>query len=150
MKFREILANLPDPPPEIGGEIDSCRNYVEKVFCLSDKTPMATSMAVIQGYEHEPIAVRRTKTGTQIRAARLLDAWIAGDRRRLDYELKRWRSGDVAVSEGIDGRAELLDCLVQQMMDEPDLFAPRTARLHLGVWIDMLVHLAEPEPAFTH
>jgi len=92
--------------------------------------------------QHTP--VRRVKTETQIRAARLLDAWIAGDRRRLDYELSQWHEGDFAA-QGEDGREELLLCLVRQMMDEPDLFAPRTAKLHLGVWIDMLAHLARPE-----
>ena len=44
-----------------------------------------------------------------------------------------------------EGQEELLLCLVQQMMDEPNLFAPRSAKLHLGVWIDLLVNLAEPD-----
>ena len=100
------------------------------------------SVAELDLYQQENTAIQRTGTETQIRASRLLDAWIAGDRQRLDYELSHWREGDFAM-EGDDGREELLLCLVRQMMDEPDLFAPRTAKLHLGVWVDMLVHLAE-------
>jgi hypothetical protein len=100
-----------------------------------------------------PATFPRVATKTQVLALRLLDAWIAGDRRRLDDELKRCAglSGGAAQSgeatTGIDDeREELLQYLAQQMMDEPDLFAPRTSKLHLGVWIDMLVHLAEGEP----
>ena len=81
---------------------------------------------------------------TQFRASQLLNPWIAGDRRQLDYEMRRWREGNFALDSN-DGRAELLSCLVQQMMDEPDLFAPRSEKMHLGVWIDLLMHLAHPD-----
>jgi hypothetical protein len=81
---------------------------------------------------------------TRVRAARLLDAWIAGDRQRLNFELSHWREGDLAMNdEGHGGRGELLLCVVRQMMDEPDLYASRTEKLHLGVWLDLLSHLSE-------
>jgi hypothetical protein len=130
---------------------DGVRKNGRKYRRVSEEKAMGLSMVEIcrdEQEQHTP--VRRVKTETQIRAARLLDAWIAGDRHRLDYELSHWREGDFAAQgedgeEGEDGREELLLCLVRQMMDEPDLFAPRTAKLHLGVWIDMLAHLARPE-----
>jgi hypothetical protein len=90
------------------------------------------------------MSVRRTST--QLKAARLLDSWISGDRRGLDHELNDWREGRLIETDPTDeGREDLLRCLVEQMMDEPDLFAPRGEKLHLGVWVDLLVHLAHPE-----
>ena len=81
---------------------------------------------------------------SRVLAARLLDAWIAGDRRRLCYELSLWREGELAAESG-DDRWELLLGIVRQMMGEPDLFAPRQQKLHLGIWFDLLAHLAETE-----
>ena len=88
-------------------------------------------------------------TSTQLKAQRLLDFWVSGDQRRLEAELRHWRDHGInqAVSNE-DGPADLLRCLVSQMMDEPDLFAPRSEKLHLGVWVDLLVHLAHPEASF--
>jgi hypothetical protein len=81
----------------------------------------------------------------QDKALRLLDPWIAGDRRRLEMEMGQWREGVFALNRACDeGREELLLCLVQQMLDEPDLFAPRSEKMQLGVWIDLLMHLAHP------
>jgi hypothetical protein len=86
------------------------------------------------------------RTSTQRKAERLLDSWIAGDRRRLDCELQQWRDGKLTEKDPEDeGREELLRCLVEQMMEEPDLFAPRREKMHLGVWVDLLLHLAHPE-----
>ncbi|HYA17021.1 MAG TPA: hypothetical protein VEF06_06125 [Bryobacteraceae bacterium] len=88
------------------------------------------------------------RTSTQRKAGRLLDSWIAGDRRRLDDELQQWRDGKLTEKDPEDeGREELLRCLVEQMMEEPDLFAPRSEKMHLGVWVDLLLHLAHPELA---
>ncbi len=87
-------------------------------------------------------------TPTRVMAERLLNPWIAGDKRRLESEMAKWREGVFTLQRqdvAEDGRGELLLCLVQQMMDEPDLFAPRSEKLHLGVWVDLLVHLAHPE-----
>jgi hypothetical protein len=86
----------------------------------------------------------RARTVTQLKATRLLDAWVAGDRRALEYELSQWRAMDLEI-EGAEEREHLLFCLVQQMMDEPDLFAPRSEKLHLGVWVDLLTHLTGAE-----
>jgi hypothetical protein len=106
---------------------------------------MEVSAVEIDVNESNQTRIRRSET-TQVRAARLLDAWIAGDRLRLDYELSQWREGDLAMDgEGGDSRKELLLCVVRQILDEPDLYASRSEKLPLGVWIDMLTHLAEPE-----
>jgi hypothetical protein len=86
----------------------------------------------------------RTRTATQLKATRLLDAWVAGDRRALEFELNQWRAIDLGIESG-EEREYLLLCLVQQMMDEPDLFAPRSEKLHLGVWVDLLTHLTGTE-----
>ncbi len=67
---------------------------------------MEASTAEIHTNEREPIRIRPAGEGSQIRATRLLDAWIAGDRQRLDYELSQWRDGDL-LAEGEDGREEL-------------------------------------------
>ena len=81
---------------------------------------------------------------SRVRAARLLDAWIAGDRRRLDHELSYHVDGDPAQNHE-DEREELLLSLMRQMRSEPDLYASRAEKLHLGVWFDILARLAEPE-----
>lgn len=83
---------------------------------------------------------------TQLKARRLLDSWVSGDRQRLELELRLWQEVRLEpVAADDDGREDLLGCLVDQMMGEPDLFAPRAEKLHLGVWVDLLVHLAHPE-----
>ena len=83
---------------------------------------------------------------TQLKARRLLDSWVSGDRQRLELELRLWQAGRrAAVAMDDDGREDLLGCLVDQMTGEPDLFALRSDKLHLGVWVDLLVHLAHPE-----
>jgi hypothetical protein len=105
---------------------------------------MFTSSATIELSEGDNMAAEDESQATHLRAIRLLDPWIAGDRRRLDYEMRQWNEGTFEL-DGDDGRAELLFCLVQQMIDEPDLFAPRSEKLHLGVWVDLLMHLAHPE-----
>lgn len=105
---------------------------------------MEASTAEIQTSGREPILIRQTGESSQVRAARLLDPWIAGDRQRLDFELSQWRDCD-QLAEREDGREELLLCVVRQMMNEPDLYASRTEKLQIGVWLDMLTHLAQPE-----
>ena len=94
---------------------------------------MATSAVVI---DQEISVLPPRRLDTSARAARLLDAWVGGDRGRLDYELSQFRMGDSPMEA--DDREDLLCFLARQMMDEPDLFAPRTTKLHLGVWVDML------------
>lgn len=86
------------------------------------------------------------QASTQLKARRLLDSWVAGDRYRLELELRLWAESRFApVATDGDGREDLLGCLIDQMMGETDLFAPRSEKLHLGVWVDLLVHLAHPE-----
>jgi hypothetical protein len=107
---------------------------------------MEASAVEIDVNETDRTRIRRYGETNQVRAASLLDAWIAGDRQRLDYELNEWREGDLAMEgEGDDSREELLLCVVRQMMDEPDLYASRSEKLHLGVWIDILTRLAGHE-----
>jgi hypothetical protein len=112
---------------------------------------MDSSALEIEMSERGHSGARPVRESSQIRAARLLDAWIAGDRERLDFELSQWRDGDLVMrgspsaSSNDDGRDELLLCVVRQMMSEPDLYASRSERIHLGVWMDMLAHLAESE-----
>jgi hypothetical protein len=129
---------------------DSRWKTIRKFRLASDKRIMETSAELHPRELHEranqPATFPRVATKTQVLALRLLDAWIAGDRRRLDDELKCCAGLSDGTTEINDEREELLHYLAQQMMDEPDLFAPRNAKLHLGVWIDMLVHLAEGEP----
>jgi hypothetical protein len=88
------------------------------------------------------------RTSTQLKAGRLLDSWVSGDRRSLEHELRQECDSEPedGSPEG-EGREELLRCLVDQMREEADLFAPRTEKMHLGVWVDLLVHLAHPEVA---
>ena len=83
----------------------------------------------------------RTRTANQAQAAQLLDAWIAGDRRRLDQIFSQFRETDL-IGEGQGDREELLLCIALQMKSAPSLFEPRIAKPQLGVWIDMLTHLA--------
>ncbi len=115
-----------------------------KDAAAAEERVMEASTAEIHASGREPIRIRQTGEGSQVRAARLLDAWIAGDRQQLDYELGQWRDDDL-LSEREDGREELLLCVVRQMMNEPDLYASRTEKLQIGVWLDMLTRLAEPE-----
>jgi hypothetical protein len=114
----------------------------------SEEIGMFTNSATIEHSEGDIMAPEDESQTTHLRAVRLLDPWIAGDRRRLDYEMRQWSEGGFEL-DGDDGRAGLLFCLVQQMMDEPDLFAPRSEKLHLGVWVDLLMHLAHPELSGT-
>jgi hypothetical protein len=98
----------------------------------------------------ETVETLQSERTPEAMAAQLLDPWIAGDRRRLEFEMEKWRDGTLSLGRtgaDDDGRGELLLCLVQQMMGEPDLFAPRSEKMHLGVWVDLLVHLAHPEHA---
>jgi hypothetical protein len=104
-----------------------------------DKSDMTADVQLTQASSNTP---------TSVMAERLLNPWIAGDRGRLEAEMGKWREGIFTLQPAgsqDDGRAELLLCLVQQMINEPDLFAPRTEKMHLGVWVDLLVHLAHPE-----
>jgi hypothetical protein len=116
---------------------DGTRKFSQGV----DEIAMASPVYI----DHQELEISVSPTSrldTSARAARLLDAWVGGDRGRLDYELSQFRKGDCPIEA--DDRDDLLCFLAQQMMDEPDLFAPRTTKLHLGVWVDMLVHLAHP------
>jgi len=74
----------------------------------------------------------------RVRAARLLDAWVAGDRQQLAFELN-----DLAT-HGVewDGRQEMLLSVVREMMKESDLYISRTEKPRLGVWLDLLAHLS--------
>lgn len=134
---------------------DCLRKNRRKYRLPSEEEDMALSVVEIGRDENEQrTAVGRVRTETQIRAGRLLDAWIAGDRRRLDYELSRCQERDFPARgnedrDCEDGSEELLLCLVQQMMNEPNLFAPRSVNLHLGVWIDLLAHMARPESSLS-
>jgi hypothetical protein len=110
----------------------------------AEEKAMEISLVEIRGNKDEQVAVLGAPLKSQILAARLLDAWIAGDCRRLNYELRQWNQDDFHVGDE-DDRLEVLRSLVQQMAAEPDLFAPRAEKLHLGVWIDLLEHLAKPE-----
>src|ERR1700761_3384089 len=81
----------------------------------SDKRTMQTTFAGLYQYEQATAVVRRTPI--ELRAGRLLDAWIAGDRRGLDHELNQWRKGVFegreADAPSVDGeREELLHCVV--------------------------------------
>ena len=104
---------------------------------------METNTGELHAKTHESQPCRRSaRTGSQVQAAQLLDAWVAGDRRRLDHLFNQCREENF-IGERQDGREELLQYLALQMKNEPDLFAPRTTKPHLGVWIDTLKHLAE-------
>jgi hypothetical protein len=82
-----------------------------------------------------------TKIANQAQAAQLLDAWIAGDQRRLDHLFSQFRETDL-TGESQDDREELLRCVALQMKRSRSLFESRTAKPHLGVWIDTLTHLS--------
>jgi hypothetical protein len=86
----------------------------------------------------------QTRESTRARAARLLDAWVAGDRQRLAFELNNLavQGGECEDAENEDGREELLLCVARQMLSEPDLYGSRAEKLHLGVWLDLLAHLS--------
>jgi hypothetical protein len=121
----------------------SGRQNARIVPLLAEKRDMLTESPTTD----TPQSISRSKA----HALRLLNPWISGDRRTLEFELNRWREGTFGLNservdaESNDGREELLFCLVQQMVDEPDLFAPRDEKMHLGVWVDLLSHLAHPE-----
>jgi len=89
--------------------------------------------------------VLQARESSRVRAARLLDVWVSGDQQRLIIELTDMANpGTGSEAEETDkGREELLLCVVRQMMNEPDLYASRAEKLHLGVWLDLLAHLAE-------
>ena len=86
----------------------------------------------------------QSRESTRVRAARLLDAWVAGDRQRLAFELNSLTAQGEECDdlENEDGREELLHCVARQMMSEPDLYGSRAEKLHLGVWLDLLAHLS--------
>jgi hypothetical protein len=112
----------------------------------AEEKTMEISLVETRVNKDEQVTVLCAPLNSQILATRLLDAWIAGDYRRLDYELRPWKQDDFHAGDE-DDRLEVLRSLVEQMAAEPDLFAPRAEKLHLGVWIDLLEHLAKPERA---
>jgi hypothetical protein len=94
--------------------------------------------------ESGQVRVLQPRDSSRLRAARLLDAWVSGDRRRLTRELSDLAAPGSGCEGGEtnDGREELLLCVVRQMRSEPDLYASRAEKLHLGVWLDLLAHLS--------
>jgi hypothetical protein len=83
----------------------------------------------------------RTRSIVQAQAAQLREAWIAGDRCRLDRILAHFRETDL-IGEGQDEREELLRCVALKMKRAAELPEPVT-KPHHEAWLRMLTHLAD-------
>ena len=82
-----------------------------------------------------------TRSIVQAQAAQLRDAWIAGDRCRLDRILGHFHETDL-VGEGQEKREELLRSVALKIKRAADL--PETIlKPHHEVWLRMLTHLAD-------
>ena len=81
-----------------------------------------------------------TRSIVQAQAGQLLDAWMAGDRCRLDQILCRFSETDL-FRDGLDEREELLRSVAKEMRNSRDLFEA-ASKPHLKAWFGMLTHLA--------
>lgn len=87
---------------------------------------------------------------SQILAAMLLDAWLSGDRCRLLWEVDRTAALRPVPADGAEcDRMEILAGIAYEMASA-DLFAPRTENARIGVWMDLLDHLADRGEAYAN